>query len=461
MRAKEIALRLDHIGRTAPGAHHVKPRKARRQGRQRQPVGRTRSHRLPQPRRRGPQLVGKERRQQEPARTVLLQSRGHVVEHAGADDAPRPPNPGNRRQRQIPAKLFRSRHDQRKPLRIAQDFAGNHRLLQRIDAQRALGQPLGRRAKHGLAQPSLVQPGRHIPRHHRRFDHRDRSRQILGLNHRPAAGALLTRLVQNHIQHRMRAVGGFTDGGGNLDQIALQRALVPAVKHRPDLCRSPAQPIAHHAVNLGNHLHIGIFDAIMHRFDEMPRAARTHPGGTSCALILGRNCLQHRGHPVPIGLLAAAHDRGAMARTLFAARHAHAKKMRPLDLGLSRSPVGVVEIRVACVDDQIIRAQQGAQSGYLVIDHRPRRHHQNDRPWGFNRRHKIGQRVRSDDPRRKFPGIGLEGVGDRNRPVPHRNVKALFGDVQGQAGAHGTKANQPDLRVGHGRCTPLRFSASM
>ena len=184
---------------------------------------------------------------------------------------------------------------------------------------------------------------------------------MLGLNHRPTTGAFLASAVQYNIQHRFAGMGINCRGhfGGNFNQIRLQRAAVPSPQRGGYLGSRHSHAIAHHAINFRDHLHIGVFDAVVNGFDKMPGTFRPHIPCARLALVFGRNGVQNRGNAVPILFAPTAHNRRTMPRAFFAARHTDAHELRPVR-GVFRSAVGIVKFGIACVYDQIICTQQGA-----------------------------------------------------------------------------------------------------
>ena len=192
----------------------------------------------------------------------------------------------------------------------------------------------------------------------------------------------------------------------------------------------------HHAVNLGDHLHIGVFDAVVHRFDEVTRARGAHIVGTRLALILGGNGVQDGGHAVPIAALAATHDSGAVTRALFTTRHTNAQKARPRDSRSSRAARGVMEQRIARVDDQIIAAQQWRQVGNHIVNGLTRGHHQDNRARWFDRGDQILQALGRRDHLGQRACFGLEAMGHSGGAVPNGNRKALFRDIERQHRSH-------------------------
>ena len=92
----------------------------------------------------------------------------------------------------------------------------------------------------------------------------------------PAAGTFLARTVQYDVQHRLAClrVRGAGDLAGYLDQVTGKRPGIPPLKHRADFGRGHGQTVAHDAIDLGNHLHVGIFNAVVHRLHKMPGTIR-------------------------------------------------------------------------------------------------------------------------------------------------------------------------------------------
>jgi hypothetical protein len=125
----------------------------------------------------------------------------------------------------------------------------------------------------------------------------------------------------------------------------------------------------HDVVRLGDELHIAVLDAIVHHLDIVAGATRPHIGDAGLSLGLGGDGLKDRlDHLVRLGL-AAGHDGRPPEGALFAAGDAGADIVEPL--GQSHgAALGVLEERVAAVDDQVARLEQGLELGDDLI-HRP------------------------------------------------------------------------------------------
>ena len=163
---------------------------------------------------------------------------------------------------------------------------------------------------------------------------------------------------------------------------------MPLSKEVADLHRALPARIAQQAVNFGNHLHIGIFDAIMNRLHKMPRpvgAKVRHAGGP---VKTRGNRLSHGLELLPRMRAATDHHRWAVTSARFTARHAHADKMQPRAFKLNTAAAGVVEIGVAAVNQRVALAQQ----------------------WPDRLNHRIHRRARGDH---KQNCAGLRDGGDK------------------------------------------------
>ena len=155
-------------------------------------------------------------------------------------------------------------------------------------AQSARGQPGG-----GLA---LGDRARQRAGEHRLGDAGDRHAQVQRRLHRPAAGALLLGLVEDDVDQRLAGLGvGLAQHlGGDLDQVAVQVALVPLGEDVGDLGGGLAEPIAQQLVGLADQLHVGVLDAVVHHLDEVAGAVGTDVGAARHAVDVRGDLLEQR-----------------------------------------------------------------------------------------------------------------------------------------------------------------------
>lgn len=115
-------------------------------------------------------------------------------------------------------------------------------------------------------------------------------------------------------------------------------------------------------VGLGDELHVGVLDAVVHHLDEVVEA----PSGPTCEVQgavggLGGDLLQQRAEGGVRLLRAAGHDARAEQRALLAARDADAHEVQALLAQFLLPAPGVLEVGVAAVDDDVAGLQQRSE----------------------------------------------------------------------------------------------------
>ena len=291
--------------------------------------------------------------------------------------------------------------------------------------------------------------GGEAARRNGRFNGGCRNAHHLRLDHGPAAGALLAGGIENHIDNRRAGFGiiGGQHGGGDFDEIGIEPALVPFGEDLADGLGLHAQPIAQHAIDFGNHLHVGIFNAVVDGFDEMAGAIGAKPGAAGFALEFCRDGGENFFNP-RIGLgRSAHHDGGAMAGALFAAGYAHADKGQAASFKLLEAAHGIPEIGVARVDDDVIFCHQLFQRGDLLIHRLAGLHHDDHRARRADAGNELFHGFCRNEIGAKISGGGHEGIGPGGGAVEHGDAVALFRNVKRKVGAHDAKANEADFSL--------------
>ena len=93
----------------------------------------------------------------------------------------------------------------------------------------------------------------------------------------------------------------------------MERPFVPFREEPGRLFRRAAAG-AQQAPDLGDDLHVGVFDAVMDGLHEMARAVGAEPRRAGLVLVARGDGLGDRPEPLPGSLASPDHDRGAMAR---------------------------------------------------------------------------------------------------------------------------------------------------
>ncbi len=141
-------------------------------------------------------------------------------------------------------------------------------------------------------------------------------------------------LIQDQIHQRLpRLFVHFgEDVGRDLDQVGGQLALVPLGEHVVQLRGRKAQRAVQQVVGLGDELHVGVFDAVVHHLDVVPGAPRADVGDAGLTLHLGGDGLEDGAHVFPGLPLAAGHHGGTPQRPVLPAADACAQVVNALRL---------------------------------------------------------------------------------------------------------------------------------
>ena len=75
------------------------------------------------------------------------------------------------------------------------------------------------------------------------------------------------------------------DVGGDVDKVAVQLGFFPVGKDGVHFGVGEAEAVFEDVVGLADELHVAVFDAVVHHFDEVPRAVRTDPVAAGFAVF--------------------------------------------------------------------------------------------------------------------------------------------------------------------------------
>ncbi|SSC73735.1 unnamed protein product [Ciceribacter sp. T2.26MG-112.2] len=449
--AEEVALRLDEVGGSASLAVGVEIGQRRRERRHRDPGHDGRGDDAAQRRQTFLHHGGEGRRDDQVGDVGLLGERlGDLVEELRTDDAAGAPDAGNGRHGERPGEFARGLGHHGKALRVSRDLGGKQRQFKVFQQGCTVGHG------EGVARCAEDRLGRLTFGFHRRqaaggdggLNRGCRNAHLLRLDHRPLAGALLAGAVEDHVDQRHSGlrIGRGEHLFGDLDQVGIEPAGVPLAEDCADIAGRLAEPVAQDAVDLGDHLHVGIFDAVVDGLDEMPCPALAQPGAAWISFVAGGNRGEHL-LDAGIGLPGAAdHDRGTVPRALFATGNTHADEGQTGILEALEARDGVAEIGVAGIDDDVAAGQQRPQRIDLLVDRLAGLDHDDDRPRRTDGSDEGFDRLAADDIFRQRSGFGDEFRRARRRAVEHRDPAALLGDVERQVGAHHAKTDQSDFR---------------
>ena len=106
-------------------------------------------------------------------------------------------------------------------------------------------------------------------------------------------------------------------------------------------------------IYLADQLHIAILNTIVHHLDIMASTLVTNPVAARLTIALRRNALEHIFDVGPSLFVATGHQTGAITSTLLTTGDAGADKADAFLSQVFAAAVGVGEVRVAAVNDDV------------------------------------------------------------------------------------------------------------
>jgi hypothetical protein len=120
-----------------------------------------------------------------------------------------------------------------------------------------------------------------------------------------------------------------------------------------------AEHVAHDVVGLGDQLHVAVLDAVVHHLDEVPAPPGPDVGDAGAVVHLCGDRFPDRADRLVRDAVAAGHQARAPQRALLATGNARADEAEPFGLQRLLAPLGVGEVRIAAVDDDIACCRYG------------------------------------------------------------------------------------------------------
>ena len=214
---------------------------------------------------------------------------------------------------------------------------------------------------------------------------RQRDAQIEGVDAGPFARAFLTGGIEDFFNQRF-AVFVFVaqNRGGDFNQVRIQLGFVPLVEDLVHFVIRQAQTVFHELVRFANQLHIAVFDAVVHHFDEMARAVTADPVAARLALRrFGGDGLENGFDGRPCGFVSAGHDRRAVTRAFFATGNARTDKADAFCRQLVCAAGGIRIVGVAAVNNDVAFIQKWNKLFDKIVHNRTGAHHHHDFAWFF------------------------------------------------------------------------------
>lgn len=174
----------------------------------------------------------------------------------------------------------------------------------------------------------------------------------------------------------------------------------------------------------------------------------TDPVATGLSIGLCGDALKDLLNRGPGLLRSAGHEARAMSRAFLAAGDAGADEKEALSFDVLGAALGVGEMAVAAVDDDIAGFEMREQLIDEGVDGRARLHEQDDAAWALEQGHELRDGVCADHVRARG-GAGQKGVGLRGGAVVHGHGVAVVVHVEHEVLAHDGQADEADVSGGH------------
>lgn len=180
-------------------------------------------------------------------------------------------------------------------------------------------------------------------------------------------------------------------------------------------------------------LHHSVFDAVVDHLGEVACTARANP---SPALVRRRRerC-QDRMQPRHRRFVATHHQAIAFLQTPDATAGAAIDKRDATGLQQCRTPLRILVVRIAAIDDDVAGLQQGQQLRQRVIDDLAGRHHQPHHARARQCGHQRCQRIGGDD------ALGLRAGARVRARIVAMHAMPTIDQALGHVGAHAAQSH--------------------
>lgn len=130
--------------------------------------------------------------------------------------------------------------------------------------------------------------------------------------------------------------------------------------------------------DLANELHVTVLNTVVDHLDVVTGTLVTDPVTAWLVVALGGDALEDVLDWGPSSLVTTGHHGGTVAGTLLATGNTGADKVEALGLEVLGPPVGVGEVRVSTVNDDVSSLEQGQKGLDPVVDSLASLHEKHD-----------------------------------------------------------------------------------
>lgn len=312
---------------------------------------------------------------------VLSVSLGDVSKEDGSDDATTSPHEGNTGVVELPAVGLGGLSDKHETLGVRDDLGGVKGLLELVDKLLLVTSELdGLGAIKNLGgSDTLLLEGRKASSEDGLTDQGDGHTKVKSVDSGPLSSTLLASSVGDLLNERSsRAVVVLEDVSGDLNEEGVEDTVVPLGENVSNLLIGETSTSLHEVVSLADKLHVTILNTVVNHLDKVAGTSVTDPVTAGLTISLSRDVLENLLNVGPGLLVSTGHDGGTVSGTLLTAGNTGTNKEDSLLVKLLVSSVGVGEVGVTTVNDDITLIEIGQELFDERIDSSTGLNEQND-----------------------------------------------------------------------------------
>lgn len=331
---------------------------------------------------------------------VVSVSLGDVSKENRSDDATTSPHEGDGGVVKLPAVGLSGLSDEHEALGVRNDLGGVKGLLKLVNELLLVAGELdGLGAAENLGGSlSLLLEGREASGKDSLTNQSNGHTEIKSVDSGPLTGTLLASSIRDLLNERgSGTIVVLEDVSGDLDEERVEDTVVPLGKDITNLLVGEAGTSLHDIVSLANELHVTVLNTVVNHLNEVAGTSITDPVAAGLAVRLGGDILEDLLDMGPGLLVSTGHERGAVSGTLLTTGDTGTDKEDSLLVELLVSSVGIGEVRVTTIDDDVALLKVRKELVDERVDGLAGLDEENDSSGSLQESTELGDRVSADN----------------------------------------------------------------
>lgn len=230
-------------------------------------------------------------------------------------------------------------------------------------------------------------------------DQGDWHAEIKSVDGGPLSGSLLSSRVENLLNEwgSIFWVVVLENVLGDVDEEGVQNTSVPLLENLADLVWCESNTTSEDIVGLANQLHVSVLDTVVNHLDEVASTLITDPVAASLTVALGRDILEDVLDVWPGLLVSSWHDGWSVSGTLLTTGNTGTDESDTLGGEFLGSAVGVWEMGVSTIDDDVTSLQEWEKGGNEIVNGLTGLDEKHNSSWSLQLLAKLLDRVGTND----------------------------------------------------------------